>query len=74
MSKTNNAEVKLKEGESVEHLIKRFRKKVSKSGCLQKYKENMFFIKKSDKKRQYKKRKEHEFKREEEKRRLKERG
>lgn len=72
MSKTNNAEVRLKEGESLERLIKRFRKKVSKSGCLQKYKEKMFFEKKSDKKRKYKKQKNYEFQKQEVKRKLRE--
>jgi len=53
---SNNAEVQLKTNETSESLIRRFKKKVYKSGCLEKYKEKMYFVKKSDKKRMEKKR------------------
>ena len=36
---SNNAEVQLKTNETSESLIRRFKKKVYKSGCLEKYKE-----------------------------------
>lgn len=51
-----NVQVKLKDGESQEKLIKRFRKQVVKEKIIDQVKENMRFTKKSDKKRLQKKR------------------
>jgi len=61
MAKTVNVEVRARNGDSAERLIKRFIKKVKKENILEKYKEKMVFKKPSDKKREYKKRKKREF-------------
>ena len=46
--------VKRRKGESDEELLKRFRKKFSKSGIMREYRESMYFEKPSDKKRRKK--------------------
>lgn len=59
-----------RKGESVEDLIKRFRKKWSKSGVARELKERMYFEKPSDKKRRKKAQSIRSIRREEEKQRL----
>lgn len=56
-----------RDDESNEDVIKRFRKKFSKSGLLKEFREKMFYEKPSDKKRRKKIEAERERKREEEK-------
>lgn len=62
-----NVEVKLKKGESVERLIKRFKKKVTKEKILEQCKDKMFFTKKSDRKRLERKKAKYYQKKEQEK-------
>lgn len=57
-------------GESVEDLIKRFRKKFSKSGIAKEFRDCMYFEKPSDRKRRKKQQSIRAIKREEEKARL----
>jgi len=59
-----------RKGESVEDLIKRFRKKWSKSGIAKELKERMYFEKPSDKKRRKRMQSIRAIQREEEKQRL----
>jgi len=77
MAKPVNVEVTLYPGESPEKLIRRFIRKVKKSGIMEEYRERTFHEKRSDKKRRVKqaqtiayqrkvaeqKRKEHELER-----------
>ena len=46
-----HVEVTPKKGESIERLIKRFSRKVKKEGVLEKYRESLYYVKKSDRKR-----------------------
>jgi small subunit ribosomal protein S21 len=59
-----------RKGESVEDLIKRFRKKFSKSGIAKEFRDRMFFEKPSDKKRRKLQQSIRAIKRDEEKMRL----
>ena len=61
MAKSINLEVRARNNESAERLVKRFLKKVKKENILEKYKEKMVYRKPSDIKREYKKRKKREF-------------
>ena len=49
-----NVEVKAKNGESIERLIKRFVKKVKKEGILEEYRDKRYYKKPSEVKRQKK--------------------
>ena len=46
-----HVEVTPKRGESIERLVKRFSRKVKKEGVLEKYRESLYYVKKSDKNR-----------------------
>ena len=56
-----------RKGESDEELLKRFRKKFSKSGIMREYRESMYFEKPSDKRRRKKAQSIRAFKKEQEK-------
>jgi ribosomal protein S21 len=51
MAKPVNVEVTLRPGEHPERMIKRFIRKIKKSGVMEEYRERRFHEKKSDKKR-----------------------
>jgi small subunit ribosomal protein S21 len=51
MAKPINVEVRLKNGESCDRLIRRFIKKVKKEGIIEEYRDRKYFEKRSDKKR-----------------------
>ena len=51
MGRPINVEVRLRDGESTERLIRRFIKKAKKEGIVDQYKERMYYEKPSDTKR-----------------------
>ena len=54
MAKSINMEVALRDGETSDRLIRRFIKKMKKSSILDEYRERLYYVKPSDKKRRKK--------------------
>jgi ribosomal protein S21 len=64
MAKPINVEVTLRPGEHPERMIKRFIRKLKKSGLMEEYRERRFYEKKSDKNRRIKQARKRAHKRE----------